>query len=332
MMNVLQNIKKYAWSLLLFVSIYQVKATEKDSISVFSKNHFIFEYYDCDVCGCGSSGGSMGYGTIGNANFVGVRYIHQEYRSKQGIYNNSPWIDENFNTLQAWARIPLSSKIQINAIVPYHFHERELIDGSQKIDGLGDISIIGFYKLITPQLDGLLPEQKTLFKHNLEVGAGLKLPTGEYHGENNQGSVNPSFQVGTGSWDVLLAGDYSVSYKNWGAGVMANYTFKTKNDEEYQFGDQFNYGLNVYRSYTTMKMQTFTPVIGIAGEIFGENESYGLGVQDTKGNVLFSRLGLESNFGKFSAGVNVMLPLVQDLNSGNVEVKSRLGIHFNFNI
>ncbi|WBL26434.1 transporter [Zunongwangia sp. HGR-M22] len=314
---------------------YLVKAeTSKDSTAVFS--NFNFEYDDCDVCGCGSSGGSMGYGTIGNGDFVGLRYIHQQYKSKDGIYNNSPWIDENFNTLQAWARIPVTRKIKVNVIVPYHFHNREFNDGStQDINGLGDISILGFYKLISPKLDGFLPEQQTKFKHNLEVGAGVKLPTGEYERSNNEGSVNPSFQVGTGSWDILFASNYSVSYNNWGLGALANYTIKTENEKKYHFGDQFTYGINLYRSFITMNAKTFTPIsitpiLGLSGEVFGENKSYGLPVKDTKGDILFSRIGVESNYGKISGGVNLMLPVSQNLNAGNVEAKMRLGIHLNF--
>ena len=315
---------------LFFAGLRAGAKTPLDSIIYPRLNHYIYED-DCDVCGCGGSGGSMGYGTIGNGNFVGVRYIYQQYSSKDGIFNNSPWIRENFNTLQAWAQVPVSKKISINAIVPYHFHNREFTNGSgQNITGLGDISVLGFYKLIEPRLDGLYPAQQYSFKHSLQLGAGVKLPTGDYKSENNTGSVNPSFQVGTGSLDIVLAGNYSVTHKNWGAGVLANYTFKSENKENYQFGNQLNYGLNVYRTFTTIKMSSFTPVVGIAGEIYDTNKNFGLYVLDTKGGILFTRLGIESNFGKFSAGLNVMLPLTQNLNVGNVEAKNRVGVHVNF--
>lgn len=332
-MNLLQNIKNLILSTaLLYAGLGLQAGTPLDSIpeNINFDYHYNFEE-DCDVCGCSGSGGSMGYGTIGNSNFIGLRYMYQQYRSRDGIFNNSPWIDENFNTLQLWGQIPISERISINAIVPYHFHNRTFNDGSgQDINGLGDISILGFYNLISPRMDGLFPEQRYVFKHNLQLGGGVKLPTGDYKRENNTGSVNPSFQVGTGSFDFVVAGNYSVSHKNWGAGLLANYTFKTENEQNYEFGNQFNYGFNLYRSFTTMKMNSFTPVIGLAGELYGTNKSYGLDVANTKGDVLFTRLGLESNLGKFSAGINLMLPLSQNLNGGKVEVKSRIGIHLNF--
>ena len=162
MMNDLQNIKTIILLILgVFGSTFLKAESLKDSTDVFANFNFktatedfglvenhktsaeFFDFDDCDVCGCGSSGGSMGYGTIGDGNFVGVRYITQQYRSRDGIYNNSPWIDENFNTMQAWARIPVSQKIKLNVIMPYHFHNRQFIDEtSQRINGLGDISIL----------------------------------------------------------------------------------------------------------------------------------------------------------------------------------------------
>jgi hypothetical protein len=72
------------------------------------------------------------------------------------------------------------------------------------------------------------------------VGGGVKLPTGKYN-TNNNGSVNPSFQLGTGSWDYLLATEYIVRRKQFGLNTMLNYVIKTENRKWYRFGNQFNY-------------------------------------------------------------------------------------------
>jgi hypothetical protein len=57
------------------------------------------------------------------------------------LYSNSPWYVENFNTVQVWARIPVSDKIQISTLIPYHSHNRETETGEQDINGLGDITV-----------------------------------------------------------------------------------------------------------------------------------------------------------------------------------------------
>lgn len=89
----------------------------------------------------------MGFSSMLNPNFVGLRYMNQSYTSRDGLFNNSPWIDENFNTVQVWARIPVAKNVQVSALIPYHFHNRELTSGEQNIKGLGDISILGFYTI-----------------------------------------------------------------------------------------------------------------------------------------------------------------------------------------
>jgi hypothetical protein len=55
-------------------------------------------------------GGSMGFSSMLNSNFIGIRYFNQSYSSRDGIFANSPWIDENFNTAQIWTKIPVTGK------------------------------------------------------------------------------------------------------------------------------------------------------------------------------------------------------------------------------
>ena len=335
-MNDLLNIKTLGLCLCIgFVSLsLKAKTPHLDSIpSPRASLLALYDLYeDCDVCGCGSSGGGMGYGTLGNANFVGVRYINQQYRSRDGIYNNSPWIDEHFNPLQVWGQIPLGKRVAVNAIVPFHLHNRELVDGStQNINGLGDINILVSYAVVQPREIPFVQDVSP-FKHSLSIGVGLKLPTGSYNRANNVGSVNPSFQLGTGSWDFMLASNYTLNYQQWGLGVLANYVFKTENNQQYEFGDQINYGINLFRTFEDMQMRSYSPVVGVAGEVFGENQSYGIAVQDTAGHVLFGKVGFEADLWKFNTGINVMLPITQNLNDGNVEAKSRIGLHFNYKL
>ena len=108
---------KLAMMLGLFAISFVNAKTEKDSISRFTfQKMVLFEDDDCDACGCSANGGSMGFSSVFSNNFVGVRYFNQAYRSKDGIFNNSPWVQEHFNTIQFWARIPVTEKIQVSAL------------------------------------------------------------------------------------------------------------------------------------------------------------------------------------------------------------------------
>ena len=315
--------------LILFLIVFQyANATEKDSlfsINPFTKFHFfsILED-DCDACGCSASGGSMGFASMLNSNFVGVRYFNQKYKTNDGLYSNSPWYNENFNTIQAWARIPVSERIQVSAIIPYHFHERETATGNQDISGLGDITVIGMYQMFQTHKDS------TVLAHTLLLGAGFKAPTGKFN-EANAGSVNPSFQVGTGSWDYLFVTEYTIRRKQFRLNTMLNYVIKTENQENYRFGNQFNYAGTFYYLYEKNEL-SIAPQFGFAGEVYESNYQYGQELIDTAGDIILGKLGIEIGKDRLSVGANYSLPINQNLTGGNVDAQYRWSVNLNYSL
>jgi hypothetical protein len=279
---------------------------------------------DCDACGCSASGGSMGFASMLNTNFIGIRYFNQSYKSTDGLYSNSPWYNENFNTLQLWARIPVVKRVQISALIPYHFHNRETNSGTQNISGLGDITVLGMYQLYQTHKDS------TLFIHSLQAGAGLKIPVGKFDATNN-GSVNPSYQVGTGSWDYLLATEYVIRRQKLGLNTLLNYVIKTENDKYYQFGNQFNYA-GTFFYLLKRDAYSIVPQLGFAGEVYESNYQLGQKVRNTSGDIFLGKIGFEVGKDKLSLGANVMLPIAQNLTGGNVEANYRWSLNFNYSL
>ncbi|MFY0481210.1 transporter [Flavobacterium sp. PLA-1-15] len=279
---------------------------------------------DCDACGCSANGGSMGFSSMLNENFVGIRYFHQSYKSRDGVFNNSPWIDENFNTAQIWGRIPVSERIEITALIPYHFHRRIKTNDTQNVNGIGDLTVMAFYTAFKTKTDS------SFYQHKILVGGGVKAPTGDFDSKNN-GSINPSFQVGTGSWDYTVATEYIIRRKRFGLNTALNYIFKTENESNYKFGDQFNYGTTLFYT-TSIKNLSIVPQIGIAGETYKANQDHQEDVPFTKGDIFFSKVGVEAGYKKFSAGVNAMLPINQNLTGGRVEANYRLAVNLNYTL
>jgi hypothetical protein len=312
----------------LFIVTFQLaNATEKDSLSMINpfKNHYVFpEKIMCDACGCSASGGSMGFASMLNSNFVGIRYFNQHYKSSDGLYSNSAWYNESFNTVQVWARIPVYKNFQISALVPYHFHNRETATGNQDIKGLGDITVLGMYRLYQTHKDS------TFLVHTLQVGGGIKAPTGKFD-QANAGNVNPSFQVGTGSWDYLLATEYIIKRKKFGFNTMLNYVFKTENEKKYRFGNQFNYSSTFFYLYEKNKF-SLAPQLGFAGEVYGSNYQYSEIVRKSSGDIFFGKLGVEVGKNKFSMGANVMLPINQNLANNRVEANYRWSVNLNYSL
>ena len=313
----------------MILTIQIASAIEKDSTSIFRKYYFkphiTMADDDCDACGCSASGGSMGFASMLNSNFVGIRYFNQEYRTTDGLYSNSLWYQEKFKTLQIWARIPVFKKFQVSAQIPYHSHDRDTNKGIQTIQGVGDINIMGIYQLLQTHKDS------TVFVHTLNLGVGVKLPTGKYE-QSNSGLVNPSFQLGTGSWDYTIMTEYVLKRKRIGLNSMLNYIFKTENSNYYRFGNQFNYSSTLFYLFETDDELAIAPQLGIAGEVYDSNYQYRELLRFTKGDVFFGKIGFELGKKRFSIGGNTMFPLVQNLASGRVEAQIRWSFNINFSL
>jgi hypothetical protein len=89
-----------------------------------------------------------------------------------------------------------------NSFDSYHFHNQALIAGVEEIQGMGDASLIATYSVYETQ-------RQHCFYIIFQSGAGLKLP-GKFEEANNVGTVNQSFQLGTGSWDYFFVTEYVI--------------------------------------------------------------------------------------------------------------------------
>lgn len=276
---------------------------------------------DCDVCGCSATGGSMGFNSLLNDHFIGIRYMYQSYKTKEGIFNNSPWISERFNSIQLWGKYPLSEKFDVMALIPYHLNNREKKEKYETVNGMGDATLILFYNMIKPN-------QEKTYQAKLQLGMGVKAPTGSYN-ESNNGSINPSFQLGTGSWDYTFTADYTLSKNNLGFNAMMNYIVKTENKKNYKFGNQTNYAVAAFYQEKLANV-VFMPNLGIAGEVYQFNEEFSERVPSTEGTVLFAKGGLELAYKKWGVGIHTMIPLQQNLTGGKVEAEFRMGLNVTY--
>lgn len=324
-MNVLQNRKLNTLIIILF-TIYTYASNP------FPAHYSSFLKTACDACGCSNNGGSLGMGGVIENNFVGIRYLFQKYQSKDGIFNDSPIINEYFNTIQVWSRIPIIKNLEVQAFIPFHFHNREYVDKTTSINGLGDASILINYTIID-QIKGNYnkkTDKVSSSNHLLKIGIGVKLPTGTYNKAINN-SINPSFQLGTGSFDVISNLQYTFKYNNFGITNYANYYVKTVNEEQYRFGNQFNFNSTLFYVFKDVKKRTFVPSTGISGEFYDPNEQFNLPIKKTEGYALFGNIGLEYNTKNITLGASSMYPINQKLAQGTIKTKYRTSLYVNYN-
>lgn len=297
------------------------------------KNHNPFSWF-CDLCGCSTSSGSFGFGTLSNANFVGVRYIYQNFESRNGIFENSPKSKEVFNTLQLWAQVPISKSFYVSANLPYQDLTRKFQGKNENLNGLGDSSVIGWYKLQFYKKQKEEEEEVDFNKakepsgHSLQFGLGVKLPTGKFE-ERLADNVNPGFQVGTGSWDGIFSLGYNYGSDKIGVNSLFSYYLKGENKNEYQFGNQFSYAVNVYTVFSRKKMNIM-PFVGVSGDVYNSIKQYGETLRDTDGNIVNTSLGSELAIKNFIFGASYTLPISQNLFGDAVKSKQRFSVYVNY--
>jgi hypothetical protein len=189
--------------------------------------------FACATCGCSlSSDGALGYSTsTGWGISLDYNFINQnQYRSggstisPVAVYNSNPGNQEVENqTINRYLTLGVgyapNADWSFRMLAPYIMRSHSTNGANlpdtgnlmgASVDSLGDMKIIASYQ-------GFLPT------HNLGMQFGVKLPTGDYGGQNIGGTVvgrNPvyfsgtttlldtSLQAGNGSTDIILGAYY----------------------------------------------------------------------------------------------------------------------------
>lgn len=316
----MKKITLILFGLLCLNSLYANKG--RDSIYMAYTPYKNIEFLDdCDACGCAAGNGSSGFESLLNPQFIGVKYFAQHYKAKENLFTDKLTQDQYFNTIQLWGKIPVTKKLSIYASVPYHFHSKKTLQGDINISGIGDANVMGIYQILN---------SKDTY-HQLNGGFGVKIPLGKFDEKGITG-VNPSFQLGTGSWDYQMALSYKYQKPLFALLINTDYTIKTENKKHYQFGNQWNYAATGFYRLWRNENSIISGKLGMQGEVYAQNKQFGEVMPDTAGTALYGKLGFEASYKKWSLGTEVMLPAYTRLAGGTIEAKSRLSIFMNFGL
>lgn len=312
--------------ILILFSIFNIliSAIEKDSLYIpkyDNQNLLQTQEFFCDACGCGAGNGSSGFESLLNPQFIGIKYFTQHYKAKENLFTNELTQDQYFNTIQIWGKIPVTEKLSVYGSLPFQFHEKKTLQGDIRINGIGDASLMGIYQILN---------SKNTF-HQLNGGFGVKIPIGKFD-EKGISGVNPSFQLGTGSWDYQLAINYKFQKNLFALLINTDYTIKTENKKHYQFGNQWNYAMTGFQRIWRNENSIISGKLGLQGEVYDWNKQFGEVMPRTAGSALYGKIGFEASYKKWSIGSEVMLPAYTNLASGDIEAKSRFGLFVNFGI
>ena len=276
---------------------------------------FSLESHACDVCSCGSSNSSS-FGSAIPGNYIGILYNYMKFHYNEGVFENSPIAKDHINTLTISGQYQVNDAIQVNILLPYRFNHRYTSVDNVHNNGLGDITLFGTYEFFSKKEE-----------HSLKLGAGLKLPTGNFDLLSSQSNKTSATQLGTGSLDFMIPIQYGYSYEDLSLSLGAVYFMKNKNKEEFKYGNQTQINASVSYSFQLKKGIGLSPMLGVSYDNFLATERFDLVDSRTSGYMTTASLGLEVSIKKLVFGLNSKFPIKQNLIENEVRFKSGVGLY-----
>jgi hypothetical protein len=285
----------------------------------------------CDICGAGAGGSYLGLMPSFRNKYFGLRYQHNSLMHHLGPGGTVNYLTtkESYHIAELWGAVNIGSRFRITGFVPYNFIERNNLQEHVKDQGLGDITLIGYYQLMNRQDD------PGGFKQSLWIGAGVKLPTGKYNPEekNIQQASQNTFQLGTGSTDLSVNLLYDLSYQQTGVNINAGYKMNTANKYEYRYGNKFTANTLFYHRISFKDRFMLVPNVGVLFETAEKDlKTKSIQVWETGGYSMMGTIGVEFSAGRLNIGGNFQQPLTQRLGEGKLKAAYRVMLHMGISI
>jgi hypothetical protein len=284
----------------------------------------------CDICGAGGGSGYLGLLPDFYKYIFSVRHRYNYLHTHLGADGNTTYLttNEKYHITEIWGGWAITSKTRLMITVPYSINEKINQGVAKNKSGFSDISVSGFFQLLN--------KKKAIFKkkeltQTLWIGAGIKLPTGEYNAEDKSATNQTAnlFQLGTASFDYLFTATYDARLQKSGINMSASYKINSCNKHKYRYGNKVNITTQVYHKLSIKKI-ALAPNAGFQFESSGKDADNGFKAALSGGKILSGTLGLETSINKIAVGANFQMPLSQQLANGFVKASNRMMMHLSF--
>lgn len=263
----------------------------------------------CDICGGVSHLNPYMFPHLSRS-YVSFAYLRNLYSSTEdGTLSNS-----NNSTLLLSGQYTVNGKLQLLAMVPYHFNQTTVGEASSSTEGLGDVTILANYNLFRVQTAALT--------HAFSLGAGVKLPTGRNGSNNLIDLTSEALQLGTGSLDYLASAIYRVNTGNFTLSTVGSYKYTTPNNGDYRYGDVLTTGATAV--YTINRKDiSLNPYLQIMNETHYRDAASHVLQNGSGGSVTYAGAGLDVSTSRLTIGANAQVAARQNLMRGNLTAKPK---------
>ncbi|MET3877701.1 transporter [Chitinophaga sp. OAE865] len=290
------------------------------------------ETYACDICGCGVGSYYIGLLPDFKKKFIGVRYQYKTLRAHLGPGGTTSYLTtgETYQTAEIWGGWNIGKRFRILGFIPVNFNSRENQGVTMSRSGIGDIALVGYYRLMDQQHT---TGNGKLLVQSLWIGGGVKTPTGKYepaeHKENEDAPNN--FQLGTASTDFSLNAMYDIRLMDFGVNANVSYKINTNNKYDYRYGNKFTANLLAYYKIRVAEKVTLAPDAGILYETAEKDtEAKRYRVDVSGGYSLLATVGMEATMGAVSIGGNFQPAISQQLADNRIKAGNRAMVHVTY--
>jgi|GEM_PF-3285590 len=283
----------------------------------------------CDICN-GGQDNLIGFLPNPTKHLIGLKYSYNSYSVTHPVLSEfwEPEVSSQyFHSVKLMARFKLFKQFMLSGSLPYHFRSWKENIATHRLSGIGDAQLMANYSKVV-YLDSTMSNKLVFI-----VGAGAKLPTGEWTSVAEGGDLMPrGFQLGSGSYDFLTSASVLLKLNKWGINNESSYQATSANAHGYKFGNSFQNQLVFFRTLE-LNNTKFIPQLGgvyFMNEKDDENTRYSWTVEESGGNYFGSVLGMDVNYKVILFGVNYTIPISQNLSEGYLENTQKLNVKLTY--
>lgn len=231
---------------------------------------------------------------------------------------------ESYKIFELRFKYFVHKRIELNAFVPLLDNKSKTNDVYEHHTGFGDISLNGGFHVI-------VPDEEREVKHKLVIGAGIKLPTGNYYAHNSQSQRLPfEMQPGTGSTDGFVYLNYILMYRKVGFNISGNFKLNGQNRYKERVGNSTTNFVSVFCKAKLGNVFLY-PSLQANYEYTKGVHVKGIVQPSTAMNVLMLGPGLDIYYKSFSLNAAWQFTAREQVASGDLKSAGRLSLGLNYN-